>query len=338
MCCSVWMHTLVYAQSFKMIFGSCGHHDKPLETLLLAASLQPDVFLFLGDNIYGDTYDSTVLKTKYDKLASKPSFRQLQSTTRILATWDDHDFGANDAGRHYPLKETSKRIFLEFWQEPEGSGRRNHPGIYHAEYVQTAVGVVQVLLLDLRTFRDNLLLHKDKPTPKDRRYFYQLDYAPYEKADSTLLGKQQWTWLEEELRKPAVVRFIASSTQYCAEYNGYEAWANFPHEQARMREVIKRTKAEGVVFLSGDVHYGELSKQLHDGMYPLYDCTSSGLSETWYFATPNRYRIEGPVMDNHIGVVTLLSAGEDVRIQFQLVDASGKERAEYTLYKSELKW
>jgi alkaline phosphatase D len=329
---------LAMAQEFKLAFGSCGHEKKPLETLQLAAERRPDVFVFVGDNIYGDTRDSTVLKAKYEMLAEKPTFRLLQARARLLATWDDHDYGENDAGRHYPMKETSKRIFLDFWKEPAHSQRRKHAGIYHAEYIPTAMGVVQILLLDTRTFRDDLLLNKANTKNSDARYFYPLDYLPFSTPDSTLLGKAQWQWLENELRTPAILRLVVSSTQFGVEYNGYEAWANFPHEQQRMFDLIKHTKAEGVLFLSGDVHYGELSRQQPPGLYPIYDFTSSGLSQTWMFATPNRYRIEGPIMENHIGIVSLQQEEKDLRIKLQIVDATGNERTEYSLLRSELTW
>ena len=136
-------------------------------------------------------------------------------------------------------------------------------------------------------------------------YEYELDYSPYATSDSTMLGEEQWKWLEEQLMMPADVRIIASSTQFSITHNGYEAWANFPHEQKRFVDLIKKTKANGVFFISGDVHYAELSKLTVEGGYPLYDVTSSGITSTWDFATPNDNRIDGPVMENNYGLVTI---------------------------------
>lgn len=92
----------------KIAFGSCGHQDNPLIIFDQVVKHNPDLFIFLGDNIYGDTDDMEVLKAKYQKLGSKPTFQKLKSAMPILATWDDHDFGRNDAGRHYPHKAESK--------------------------------------------------------------------------------------------------------------------------------------------------------------------------------------------------------------------------------------
>jgi alkaline phosphatase D len=108
-----------------------------------------------------------------------------------------------------------------------------------------------------------------------------------------LLGAEQWLWLEAELAKPADLRLICSGSQFSIEYNGYEAWANFPYEQKRMLELIKKARANGVIFLTGDVHYAEISKLEEPGLYPIYDVTASGITSTWDFATLNKNRIEG---------------------------------------------
>lgn len=40
--------------------------------------------------------------------------------------------------------------------------------------------------------------------------------------------------------------------------------------------------------------------------YPLYDLTASGITSTWSFACANSNRVQGPVMENHFGVVDIL--------------------------------
>ena len=285
----------------KIAFGSCGSQDHPLLIIDVVVRHKPDLFIFLGDNIYGDTKNMDTLRAKYNKLAAKPSFQNLRQNVPIIATWDDHDFGWNDVGRHYPFKARSKEIFLDFFNEPMRSERRKHEGIYTSYSYEIEGKKLQIILLDNRTFRDDLLKYNNEQA-KNKQYFYTLDYSPHHNSDSTLLGEAQWKWLENELGKPADLRLICSGTQFGIEYNGYEAWANFPHEQKRMLNLIKTKKASGIVFLSGDVHYAEISKMKEPGLYPIYDITASGLSSTWLFATPNKNRIEGPVMDNHFGL------------------------------------
>jgi alkaline phosphatase D len=189
---------------------------------------------------------------------------------------------------------------------------------------------LQIILLDGRTFRDDLKPYNGE-YDNDKRYgFYQKDYAPHLDTPSTLLGKQQWIWLENELKKPADVRIICTGTQFGIEWNGYEAWANFPNERKRMVDLIKSTKANGVLFISGDVHYSEISK-LDTPFYPLYDFTSSGLSSTWHFATPNQNRIEGPIMENHFGLINIFWEQNNTKIKMETWDINNNQRIEYTI-------
>src|SRR5688572_23509157 len=82
----------------RIAFGSCANQDKdqPIWDAVLAA--KPELFIFLGDNIYGDTRDMNELRAKYQKLAAKPGFQRLKASTPLLATWDDHDSAENHAG------------------------------------------------------------------------------------------------------------------------------------------------------------------------------------------------------------------------------------------------
>ena len=138
-------------------FGSCANEGKsqPIWDAILAR--HSDLFIFLGDNIYGDTRDMAVLSAKYAQFAAQPGFAKLRATTPVVAIWDDHDFGENDAGGDYPMKEDTRRMFLDFWDEPAGSPRRDRDGVY-ASYVFGPPGKrVQVILPDLRYNRTPLL-------------------------------------------------------------------------------------------------------------------------------------------------------------------------------------
>jgi alkaline phosphatase D len=314
----------------RIAFGSCGSQDKPMPILDTALMHRPDVFVWLGDNIYGDTKDMAVLRAKYRQLAAKPEFQRLKKATRFLATWDDHDFGWNDSGRHYAFKKESKDIFLDFWGESSDSPRRQHEGIYTSYYYEQDGKRLQIILLDNRTFRDNLRIYRGELNHEDQ-FFYPLDYYPHDIADSTLLGEAQWKWLENELRQPADLRIIGSGTQFSISFNGYEAWANFPHERQRMLDLIKKTRANGVLFITGDVHYAEISTLKNEGLYPIYDVTASGITSTWHFATPNDNRIEGPIMDNHFGLLTLDWKQKDPFIKMEIYDIRGNQRIEHSI-------
>ncbi|BDS08559.1 hypothetical protein NT6N_35990 [Oceaniferula spumae] len=270
----------------KIAFGSCNNprqKAKPIFDAILKK--RPDVFIMLGDNIYGDTKDMHVLKKKYAELEAVEDFRKLRQSTTLLATWDDHDFGQNDSGNTYPKRKESQQVFLDFFKEPADSPRRKRDGIY-ASYTFGKKGkTTQIILLDTRYFRDPLPRKKNSAGPADW-------YQPTKNTSKTLLGSVQWQWLEQQLQAPADVRIIASSIQVLAVEKGMENWGNVPHEQSRLFKLLKKYQANHTFAISGDVHFTELSKK-DIGGYPFYDLTSSGLTHTHkaWAKLPNTMRV-----------------------------------------------
>jgi alkaline phosphatase D len=118
------------------------------------------------------------------------------------------------------------------------------------------------------------------------------------------LGEEQWKWLGEELKKPAEVRLLCSSTQVIPNEKGMDEWGNFPLERQRLFDLIKKTNAKGVVLLSGNVHFAEVS-QLKDGS--LVEFTSSGMTHVneTYAKAANKYRIAGPYEELNFGLVEI---------------------------------
>ncbi len=333
--CLVSFGSFCQEHTFKIAFGSCANQDKPMPVFKTIAKHHPDLFIFLGDNIYADTYKMRIMRKKYRKLKKNRDFKTLKKTTQIIATWDDHDYGQNDSGRHFPQKEESKKIFLRFFKEPRDSERWNHKGIYTSYLYTVNTKKIQIILLDLRTFRDNLIPYNGS-LDADSSYHYSLEYSPCQNEDSTLLGKEQWQWLSNELTKSADIRIIGSSTQFLTQYNGYETWANFPYEQKRMLDLIKSKNVNGVFFISGDVHYAELSMRKENLNYPIYDLTCSGLTEKWKFAPPNIYRIGKPVMENHFGIINLDFSQPKAQIALQVWDVENHLRIEKIIHLTDL--
>lgn len=314
----------------KIGFGSCANQNKPQPVLEQVTKLQPDVFCWLGDNIYGDTRNMKTLTKKYSKLGCKPEFRELNKEAHFLAVWDDHDYGENDAGKEYPKKEESKNIFLDFWSEPDNSERWNHPGIYHSKTYGSEGKRVQFIMLDTRTFRDPLLSNNGPE--------WKNDYRPNYDSSATFLGAEQWEWLRGVLQQPADLRVVMTSNQFGITYNGYEAWANVPIERDRMINLIKETQANGVVFISGDVHWAEISKQEVENGYPLYDITSSGITQEWSSTEPNDNRIGEPFRENNAGIIQINWEETDPTIDFSIIDMNGSRVLTHQVKLSELKF
>ncbi len=113
--------TLVRAEEAplsRIAFGACAKQDKPQPIWDAIIEAQPQQFVFLGDNIYGDTEDMALLKSKWDLLAAQPGYVKLKALCPVTGTWDDHDYGKDDAGVEYPKKVESQKLFLDFLGVP----------------------------------------------------------------------------------------------------------------------------------------------------------------------------------------------------------------------------
>lgn len=311
----------------SLAFGSCAHQDHPQPMLDVAITQGPDAFVYLGDNVYADTGDRERLRATYEKLAARPEFQRLRAAMPVHATWDDHDYGLNDGGREFEHKEVSAQVFLDFWGVPEGSARRARPGVYGSAWFGSGEHRVQLLLLDTRTFRGPLTPAGDDPRYKHR-------YRPDPSPDADILGPAQWAWLEERLKEPAALRVIATSIQFSADYTGFESWANLPAEQTRMVNLLGETGAHPVVFISGDVHHGELSKLTPKEGPALYDLTSSGINKVGSILETNAARLGPAFLEQNIGMLTV--DWEERTVRMVLLGSSGQTLLERLLSLDDL--
>ena len=347
---------------FRVAFGSCAKQSKPQPIWRAIGEARPDLFVFLGDNLYADARDEATLRQRYAEFMAVEPLQAFRRATPHLAIWDDHDFGDDDEGADYPLKQLSQQLFCDAWGEPADSPRRRADGVYTSQVFEAFGRRIQVILPDLRFNRTMLTAD---PSLKSSYAAMVLRaklsgqpmtgwYVPDPRPEATILGEAQWQWLQAQLRVPADVRLIGSSVQFAAEGSGWECWANFPRERARLVELLRTTQAEGVVFLSGDMHYAELSSVDVDGGYPLWDATSSGLTEVWDIPTPNRNRRSTVMAELNFGLLdiepvarhgTMHAAapidGEgahDLRLRFALCDVNGRARITKELRLSDLRW
>jgi alkaline phosphatase D len=315
----------VYAKApSRILFGSCSHQDKDIPIFKSIIEDDPEIFIFLGDTVYGDTQDMTVLRRKYQKLGAKPGFKQLKEQAELIAIWDDHDFGTNDGGKDYQKKEASRAIMLDFWQEPENSPRRTREdGIYTSYLYGEGEQSIRVILPDLRWNRDAIAhVSPDEYTSK-RKPNKMGPYKANSNPNASMLGEKQWQWLEQELQKPGRIKVIGSSLQLLADFTGWESWANFPADRQRLFKLIKQHKVNGVVLISGDTHWGEVSYYDEDLDYPLWEVTSSGLTEEWKSVSPNKNRIGQFTNNVNYGALKVNWQKNDPVITLGLYDEAG---------------
>jgi len=284
-------------ENFTIAFGSCNNQklDNPFWQDII--SLQPDVWIWGGDNIYADTNNMRKMKRMYKTQKNIRGYKELSSTTPILATWDDHDYGKNDAGVEFEMKDKSQQLFLDFLDVPKDSPRRKQQGVYHSKTFKTKNGDVKLIVLDTRYFRTSLT----KGTNGQR-------FQPNNYNEGTVLGDTQWKWLTNELTSStATFTVIVSSIQILSKEHGFEKWGNFPHEVDKLFNLIKEAKNTNVILLSGDRHISEFSKTTVEGLkYPIIDFTSSGLTHAYssFTSEKNSFRIGNVV--NSLSYGTLL--------------------------------
>ena len=309
----------------KILFGSCSHQDKAMPILKSINDEAADLFSFLGDNIYGDTKNMQDMAEKYQRLGNNSGIKKLRSTTPTIAIWDDHDFGENDAGAEYPQKEQSRKLMLDFWQEPQNSARYTQEnGIYTAYMYGEAHNKVHVILPDLRWNRDELSNVGSVNYQTKRKPNNMGPYSPNLTENASMLGEAQWQWLETELQKPSKIKVIASSLQLLPEFTGWESWANFPHDRERLFSLIKKYQVNGVIIISGDTHWGEMSKVTSNLDYPLWEVTSSGLTEEWKEVSPNKHRVGNFINNVNYGELLIDWQQVDPQITLSIKDVNGK--------------
>jgi alkaline phosphatase D len=291
--------------STRIAMGSCANQEvkQPIWEAIVAT--QPDGFVFLGDNVYADTEDMDEMRNAYRALAEKEGYQALLNTCPVYAIWDDHDYGVNDGGAEFPMREGAEKVFHEFFQTPEDSDSRRRPGIYDVDYVRASGGqMLQLIRLDTRYFRGPLV-----KLPKRGRH------GPYDRnfdRSATILGEGQWAWLAEVLGEPADLRVIATSIQFLPQDHQWERWENFPHERQKLLDLLKEKETGPVIFLSGDRHMGEIMKLRADDPaspgFPIYEITSSGLTNAGGGrpGEPNRHRVSPTnFQSRNFGLVTI---------------------------------
>ncbi len=299
-------------RTMRIGFGSCLKDSSRALILDTVVEADPDLFVWLGDNIYGDTKNMTLLQKRYSVLAENPRFQRLWQHCPNLAIWDDHDYGENNAGQEFPKKKQSRDIFLNFWKVPQDDPRRLHDGIYGAYMFGQGIETVHMILLDGRSFRS---------TSKGS-------------GSGTMLGEEQWQWLELELLKPSAVKIICSGIQVVASDHFYEGWCEFPTEQRRLFDLIKKHQVPGVVFASGDQHWAEISKKEGALGYPAFDLTASSLDQSWPLPR-NSLRVGRASSDPSFGMI-LIEWRPTPLLRFRIVNAQGLVIEDYPINLSQL--
>jgi len=245
-CCQIVLSTYIGTNHdtskrlSRVALGSCNDQRRDMSIWSEISTYDPDLWVWLGDNVYHDVakggvfHDSSVeqMKENYKILREYKDYKTFAASHDIIGMWDDHDYGINNGDASYPNKEVAKEMMLDFLDEPVDSPRRAQPGTYASYVVGEGKEKVHFILTDNRFFAEK---------------------------EVSMLGEEQWKWLESEVRSSdAAFIFIASGVQVLPNYRPFaEKWANTPNERKRLLHLIRTTK-KPVILLSGDIHTAEL--------------------------------------------------------------------------------
>lgn len=289
---------------FTVAIGSCQRwqRDQNQPIWKVVSKLNPDLFIWTGDNIYGDSLVPEVLAEEYRRMRDVPNYRPVMRNIPQLAIWDDHDFGLNDHDRTNPIKDEALKVFKQYWANPS-YGLPDTPGVFF----KYSYGGVDFFMVDCRYYRDP----NDTPDTESK----------------TMLGKKQMAWLQKELKaSTAPFKVLMSGSGWTkAKGPGGDSWAAYLHERDRLFQYIVDEEITGVITVSGDTHVGELNAiPFSDkGGYDFYDLVSSPLAQSSGDGWKNRFpeaRLRAGFSRENVGLLTFDMTGDVPTLTFNLYD------------------
>lgn len=326
------------APDFSFLTGSCAYFNQPLydrpgkpyggdssifETM---AKEKSSFMLWLGDAWYTrevDYFSEWGLWYRASHDRAVPVLQNFLKAMPHFATWDDHDYGPNDIGTNYILKDKSREVFNKYFCNP--SAGENGQGIY----TMTSYGDVDVFITDDRWWRS-----ADKT--KD-----SVDGKP--NPGKKMLGKQQMEWLKNSLLySSAVFKIIVVGSQVLNPVSPYDKLKDFPVEYDELMNFLSAYKINGVVFLTGDRHHSEIIKVDRPGAYPLFDITVSPLtSGTHTFGGPeknNPYRLLGIDEKQNYAKFSFSGRRGERKLSVEYFGIKGETLGSWSISEKELKY
>jgi alkaline phosphatase D len=307
---------------FTMLTGSCAYINqeeydrsgKPYgadyRIFTNMATQKADFMLWLGDNLYlrePDWNTWTGIVKRYNHTRSLPELQPFLASTHHYAIWDDHDYGPDNSNKSFYNKNQTLDAFSLFWGNPT----------YGAGDIKGAItsfqwGDADFFLLDNRWYRDADEINND---------------------DKTMLGEKQLGWLLENLvTSKATYKVVAMGGQFLSDANvSAEIYSanGFNKEREQIINFIYQYNIKNVVFITGDVHYSEISVLKQQGKPAIYDFTFSALTsgsntsgESW----KNTLRVPGTVvMERNYGMIRFSGPAKDRRLTVSCFNSDNRK-------------
>lgn len=297
------------AASFRLCFGSCARHavDPVQPVWNVVQAYRPDLFCWLGDNVYVDSLNPGAFSDEYRRQREVAALQPLLRRVPQLATWDDNDFGPNNGDRESTCKVVALEKFNRYWANP-AQGLPEAPGVFFRQ----RFGAVDLFFLDVR--------------------YHRSPNADADGPGKTMLGRGQLEWLKRELaQSTATFKLILSGSGWSKQKGpGGDAWSSFLHERDALFDHLREQGITGVVLLSGDTHVGELNciPASRQGGYDLYELVASPLAQgpgkSWLEGQPEA-RIRQVCFDTPLfGVMDFDFDDPDPTLRFNVVTALGQ--------------
>ena len=322
------------APDFTIALGSCSYIseaalDRPgkpygsnYSIFESIAKKNPDIMLWGGDNVYlreADWDSKSGIYHRYTHSRTLKEMQPLLASTQNIAIWDDHDFGPDDSDRSFYNKNTTQQAFKDFWANKfYGMDPNQKEGIFSSYNWSDT----EIFLLDNRFFK----------SPNKRL-----------SGEKTMLGTAQIEWLIDALTySKASFKIIVIGGQVLNTEAVFENYENYKSEKDFLLGEILTNQIKGVVFISGDRHFTELSILNRPNTYSLYDWTVSPLTSGHgavdkIAKEPNTNRVHGSLFAQHVfGTLSFSGEKETRQMKMSLFDKDGHELWNKTILKSEL--
>lgn len=304
----------------RIAFGSCFHrwglgNHKQAD---LIRSRKPSAMLLLGDIAVQDRGNHLGLhRTDYFARDLMPAWQNLVATVPVYATWDDHDYFANDkAGTPKGYEEKDKAavcdVFRQSWNNPSYGFNDERRGVF----LRTRIGPCDVIMVDNRYFREN--------------------------REGSFLGDEQMEWLEKQLLDCKGPFVILSCGSMWSDYvsKGKDSWGVWdPKGRERIFRLIEKNRIGGVLLISGDRHGARGFRIPRPSGFSFYEFEAGSLggrsgpaptSDTW---DTQFYGISGQYAFGEFSIDAELS---DPEVTFRLMADNGDVIHKLTLKRSQL--